>query len=372
MSKKTVMILGKLPPPYMGPSIATEILLKSELKNTFELIHLDVKINTSIKSFGKWNFDKFFKNISIYLKMIKLLIRYKPDLVLIPISQTTMGFIKDSIYIFLASVFRKKILLQLRGSDLKNWLSGSSKATRAYFKFALKRTKGVIVLGNNLKHLFRDFFTDKHIFVIPNGGNYTINKKSIDQKQEVKLLYFSNLLESKGVEDVFKAVEILTKDKTIKYKFSIDFVGDWFKQDVKKRCFELMEKENLPIRIHSSKSGKDKFKFLAEADVFVFPPREPEGHPWAIVEAMAAGLPIISTDQGAIIESVIDQKNGFIVEPGKPGSIAEKLKLLLENSDLREQMGKEGRQLYRANFTEEKMIEKYTFVFNTIITDANN
>ena len=64
MSKTKVLILGKLPPPYMGPSIATEILLKSDLKNRFELIHLDTKINHSISSFGKWNFTKISKNIN--------------------------------------------------------------------------------------------------------------------------------------------------------------------------------------------------------------------------------------------------------------------------------------------------------------------
>ena len=51
--------------------------------------------------------------------------------------------------------------------------------------------------------------------------------------------------------------------------------------------------------------------------------------------------------------------------------IAEKLKLLIENSELREQMGKESYQLYLANFTEEKMVEKYISVFNAITNYAN-
>ena len=371
MSKKTVMILGKLPPPYMGPSIATEILLNSELKNTFNLIHLDTKINSTLKSFGKWNLSKLFKNISIYFKMINLLIKHKPDVVLIPISQTTMGFIKDSAFIVLAGIFRKKIIIQLRGSDIKNWLSNSSTITRYYFKFILKHTKGVIVLGNNLKYLFKDYFTDTNIFVIPNGGNYNIDKTVKNENSEIKILYFSNLLESKGVEDVFGAIAILSKDQSLKHRFSIDLVGEWYNQTIKEQCLALQQRENLPIRLHSPKSGKDKFQFFSEAAIFVFPPREPEGHPWAIVEAMAARLPIISTNKGAIIESVIDKKNGFIVEPQKPELIAEKLKLLIENSELREQMGKESFQLYLANFTEEKMVEKYTSVFNAITNYAN-
>lgn len=370
MTQKKIIILGKLPPPYMGPSIATEILLKSELKNRFELIHLDTKINSQLSSFGKWSFKKFFKNSSVYFKMLKLLFKHKPDLVLVPISQTTTGFIKDSVFIILSGLFRKKIIIQLRGSDLKNWLSKSSKLTQLYFKFILKSTNGVIVLGNNLKYLFKDFFSDDRIFVIPNGGNYNALKINKDKSREIKILYFSNLLESKGVEDVFKAIEILSK-RTLKNQYSIDFVGAWYSEDVKNRCLGLVEKGKLPVRIHSPKSGDDKFKFLSEADIFVFPPRDPEGHPWAIVEAMAYSLPIISTDRGAIIESVIDTKNGFIVESHNPEKIAEKLTLLIENSELREQMGKVSRELYLDNFTEGKMVDKYTSVFKTMIANAN-
>lgn len=365
MSKKKIMILGKLPPPYMGPSIATEILLNSELKNEFDLIHLDTKINASVSSFGKWSFSKLFKNNAIYFRMIKKVKANNPDLILIPISQTTTGFIKDSIFILIGVFFKRKILIQLRGSDIKNWLSHSSILTRNYFKKVLGKTKGVIVLGNNLKYLFADYFNDDKIYVIPNGGNYSIPKISKLDKEEIRILYFSNLFKSKGVEDVFEAIHILNKQNLTK-KFSIDFVGAWNNEATKEKCTHLLVNENLPIRIHPPTSGVEKINFLSNADIFVFPPRDPEGHPWAIVEAMAASLPIISTDKGAIVESVINKNNGFIVEPANPSSIAEKLKLLIENQELRVQMGKEGYRLYLENFTEEKMVEKYKVVFNKI------
>ncbi len=363
MRKKRILILGKLPPPYMGPSIATEILLNSDLKNRFDLIHLDTKINKTLSSFGKWNYNKLIKNISVYFKMIKFLSSQKPDLVLIPISQTTTGFIKDSVFIFLASLFRKKILIQLRGSDIKNWLSKSSSFTKAYFNFFVKRANGVIVLGNNLKYLFRDYFKEEEIFLIPNGGDYNV-LASVKNTDTIKILYISNLLESKGIEDVVKAIEIISKQNLSK-SFSVDLVGAWYSEKTKEKCLAIIGKSELPITVHSPKSGDEKFRFLSNADIFVFPPREPEGHPWAIVEAMAYSLPIVSTDRGAIIESVIDSKNGFIVEAQNPEKIAEKLKLLIENSELREQMGKASRQLYLENFTEEKMVDKYTLVFNT-------
>jgi glycosyltransferase involved in cell wall biosynthesis len=83
-----------------------------------------------------------------------------------------------------------------------------------------------------------------------------------------------------------------------------------------------------------------------------------EGHPWVIVEAMAAGLPIVTTDHGCIRESVIDGKNGFLIPKKDPVAVAEKVNLLVENQKLRKQMGNKSRQLYEAGFTKEHFIRK--------------
>jgi hypothetical protein len=89
MDKPVILMLGKLPPPYMGPSIATEIILKSELKNKFRLIHLDTKAYVHLNEFGKWSINKVFRNLKKYAELRKLIRENKPELVWIPISQTT-------------------------------------------------------------------------------------------------------------------------------------------------------------------------------------------------------------------------------------------------------------------------------------------
>jgi hypothetical protein len=53
-------------------------------------------------------------------------------------------------------------------------------------KKTLKKCAGVIVLGNNLKYLFQDYFVGENIFVIPNGGNYKLQTKTIE---ELTVLY---------------------------------------------------------------------------------------------------------------------------------------------------------------------------------------
>ena len=93
----------------------------------------------------------------------------------------------------------------------------------------------------------------------------------------------------------------------------------------------------------------------------------PEGHPWVIVEAMAAGLPIISTDQGAITESVVDGVNGFIVEKRNPTAIAEKIITLIDDTHLRHKMGKASRIFYEEKFTEKHLVENFKTCFYAVI-----
>jgi glycosyltransferase involved in cell wall biosynthesis len=288
----------------------------------------------------------------------------RPALVVIPISQSTGGYLKDLIFILIAKITFRKTLIHLRGSNFKNWLSSTSAFTRTVVRTTLKLNNGVIVLGNNLRQLFTGIFPDEKIYVCPNGGNYQI-PASAKNTNEVKILYLANLQPSKGIEDVLNAV-LKLKEKS-RTGYSVNVVGAWRSAAVEKDCKGLVEKNNLPVTFFPPANGKDKFQFLADADVFVFTPIEPEGHPWVIVEAMAAGLPIISTDQGAIVESVKNNLNGYIVPAGSPGEIADRLTLLITDKDLRMKMGKESRRSYENSFTEEKMVGNLTTIFEKVI-----
>jgi glycosyltransferase involved in cell wall biosynthesis len=117
-------------------------------------------------------------------------------------------------------------------------------------------------------------------------------------------------------------------------------------------------------------AGKEKLELLRSADIFAFPTYyPPEGHPWAIVEAMAAGLPIVSTDQGAITESVVHGRNGLIVEKRNPATVAQAIVSLCHDRDARVRMAHTSRQLYEENFTEARMVQRLAGVFFTVLAD---
>ncbi len=364
MTKPKIIVVGKLPPPYIGPAVATQIILHSELKNSFDLLHLNTTVNKTVEEFGKGKLSKVGKNIGIYWKLLVLMRKSKADLILIPISQTTLGFLKDAVFILLSSLFSCKIVLQLRGSNFKNWMKSANPISRKFVKFCLKRSHGMIVLGNNLKHLFEDYFPTEKIYVVPNGCDISIPEpQRIFEK--VQLLYFANFLPSKGIKEILKTLSLLEKEGI--HNFELTAVGAWDNEGYKRECKDIIEQGNLDVSFHKPLSGKEKWECFANADIFLFTPNKPEGHPWVIVEALSAGLPIISTDQGAIIESVLDGINGFIIEPNQIHSIAKSLKLLIENKDLRAKFGKASYEHYQKSFTEKQMVNNLTSVFHDVL-----
>ena len=361
-NKPTILLLGKLPPPLIGPAIATNIILNSSLKEQFNLVHFDTRINTEVATMGKWSLGKFFKTLKHYQEFKKLIQTTQPQIILVPISQTTMGFYKDARFISIGAKYTK-VIVQLRGSNFNNWLSSAGSSTNNFVKKTLKKCAGVIVLGNNLKHLFKDYFTDEHIFVVPNGANYELQTKNTTA---LNVLYLANFLPSKSFDDVLKALVILKEKGITNFKFQA--AGAWDNETFKQRCLAIIEKNQLTnVELFPPQSGAAKMQLFANAAVFVFCPKMPEGHPWVIVEAMANGLPIIATDQGAIIESVIDGKNGVIVPAESPEKIAEKLALLINDAELRNQFSVNSKQFYNANFTEEKMVENLAKVLNKVL-----
>ncbi|OGF68283.1 MAG: hypothetical protein A2Y62_02935 [Candidatus Fischerbacteria bacterium RBG_13_37_8] len=363
--KPKVLLLGPLPPPYMGPSIATEIILKSDLNKYYTIYHINTTTHEKLSTLGEITADIIKKNVRLYFKMIFLITKIRPDLIVIPISQTVNGFIKDSIYILISRLFLRNTLLHLRGSNFKNLQCSSSCLMQIYTSKIIRSTQGIIVLGKKLRYIFANYFSDDQIFIVPNGANYAFKPRKV-RNSKLNLIYLGNLQPSKGIEDVIKSIAVL-KLYYGNMNFELNVAGSWLDKVTKDKCIKLCIEKELPVIFHQQVIGYEKIAFLTSADIFIFPPREPEGHPWVIIEAMAAGLPIISTDQGAITESVIDGINGFIVAKKNPEQIAEKIRFLVENPELRITMGKESRRLYEENFTEEKMVENLIHAFDSVL-----
>ena len=95
--------------------------------------------------------------------------------------------------------------------------------------------------------------------------------------------------------------------------------------------------------------ARDVPDLLAAADVFVLSSRS-EGAPFSILEAMAAGLPVVATDVGGVGELVADGETGLLVPAGDPARLAEALRSLLADAALRRRLGAAGLARARERF----------------------
>ena len=91
-----------------------------------------------------------------------------------------------------------------------------------------------------------------------------------------------------------------------------------------------------------------------------------EGISNSILEYMALGKPVIATRGGGTSEIVIDNKTGFLISPSNPEELTDKIEKLLNNIDLREQMGMAGKERVKKIFSSEIMVSKYVDFYKTI------
>jgi glycosyltransferase involved in cell wall biosynthesis len=103
---------------------------------------------------------------------------------------------------------------------------------------------------------------------------------------------------------------------------------------------------------------EDVPRILAAADILVLP-SEREAVPMAILEAMAAGLPVIATAVGSVAKLVEDRVTGYLVPPQAPDLIASKLTFLADNPEVRLELGRRGQEVQRRQWDASPMVERY-------------
>ncbi|MBF0427911.1 MAG: glycosyltransferase, partial [Magnetococcales bacterium] len=126
---------------------------------------------------------------------------------------------------------------------------------------------------------------------------------------------------------------------------------------VEKRIVEL----NLTEQVQITGWRTDIAEILSKFDLFVLSSKA-EGTPLTILEAMAYGLPVVSTQVGGIADLVVTGKTGELVPPNNPQALAKAMAIYL-NGDLATRHGEAGRERVAHHFSIDRMIEAYRNLF---------
>lgn len=181
-----------------------------------------------------------------------------------------------------------------------------------------------------------------------------------------EFLFLGNLMMEKGVLVLLDACAELQSRGA---DFVCHFVGAASK-DISMAQMEVYVAERQlqnVVRVHGPLYGEDKESMLQLVGVLVFPTfYHNECFPFVILEAMKAGLPVISTEEGAIPDMVLDGKTGWLVERGNAGALADAMQRFISAPALASEMGTRGRELYEEKFTREIFIENVCSVLRSV------
>lgn len=108
---------------------------------------------------------------------------------------------------------------------------------------------------------------------------------------------------------------------------------------------------------------KDLTTWMSALDVFVLP-SESEGLPCAVLEAMAAGVPVVATPVGDLPHVVIEGESGFLVPIGDIRALADALVRLVDDEALRQRFGRFSRESVMKRYSEQSMVDRYTEIYD--------
>ncbi|NET30790.1 MAG: colanic acid biosynthesis glycosyltransferase WcaL [Cyanothece sp. SIO1E1] len=196
--------------------------------------------------------------------------------------------------------------------------------------------------------------------------------RQIRGHEPVQLITVARLTEKKGLEYSIRAVAQVAKQyPNLRY----DIIGSG---DLKPNLEVLIQELNLEavINLLGSKTQSEVFEALSQAHLFLHPSvtadnGDQEASPVSIQEAMATGLPIISTYHGGIPELVEDDVSGFLVPERDENALAEKLIYLINHPERWADMGAAGRQKIDQQHNIHRLNDRLVQIYEQLLdTDA--
>lgn len=177
-----------------------------------------------------------------------------------------------------------------------------------------------------------------------------------------RVVLIGRFADGKGFDVLLDAMETIDDDE-----LSVCLVGDGPLYD---SVQESVKRRGLSDRVFLTGYRGDVPRILAASDILVLPSFR-EGTPRVITEAMASGIPVIATDIAGIPEQVDDGETGYLIPPGDPDALADRLNNLLSDPELRMKMGRRGSE--RAQyFSVESMRDETAELYSTLLASSDD
>lgn len=263
------------------------------IRNLYPYFGKDTKFFKRGKRSVGSRFSFLFPLIDV-LRFFIFMIVSRPQKVIINSSLAKVGMIRDGCFIRISKIVGARAVLYIHGFEQKE-LQHSFLLAHGYFK-----ADKLFVLSSEFKSLLVSAGCKKPIHVSNNpiGDdliNVTIKSLKGDRPKKLKILMMSRIVESKGI---FVGLKTLTHLKNSNFELHIAGTGP----DLERSVNFAKERKLDNVVFHGFISGKDKLQLLLDSDILLFPTTHNEGLPINILEALAAGVYVISRPLAGIVD----------------------------------------------------------------------
>ena len=243
---------------------------------------------------------------------------------------------------------RLPVVLHLHASGFDEFYTALPAAARRVIRRVFHSAATVVVLGTG----WRDFVCDhlgvpaEQVTVLPNAvpGAPDGAVRSRPAGEPLRVLFLGRLGARKGVPELLAA---LADPRLAGQDWRATVAGDGdvgrYRREAARRG--LADRAELPGWVDEHRAHR----LLSEAHVLVLPSHA-EGLPLSVLEAFAAGVPVISTPVGGIPEAVTDGVNGLLVPPGRPDRLAAAVSALLADEGRRAALGAAARRTWERQY----------------------
>lgn len=360
ISTPKVLIVSGTPPPYSGPEIMTEHLLNSSLKKHYSLLHFNISKGRGVNEKARFDLVNIIYGLLQPLLLMWLLLRHRPALVYTNLAQNLGGFLRYTSFILPVAVFRVPIVVRTMGDGFNHFYDQSGAVLRWLIRLVLGHIDCFIVRADLLKAQYQGLVPADKLHTVYSGINVNEFDCSSPYRNDasIRILFAGYLTKAKGAHDLLEAVPLVAaKHPHVRFQFMGERVdierNITYIENPNSNHQQLDMLLSIPeiasqVELLGILSGRAKIQAFCNADIFVFPSYS-EAFPTVVLEAMAAGLPIIATPVGALPE-VFSEDQIIFVEPGNTVQLAETISMFIEQPQRCHQHGTVNRRLVRQRF----------------------
>lgn len=268
---------------------------------------------------------------------------------------------RKSLFMLLAFISRCPVIFHLHGAEFRKFYEQEcGRMAKWYVRFILDRASRIVVLSSQWKAFVSNISTNRNIVCIFNPVGTNSLPDSAQRAHGQDLLFLGRLGKRKGIFDLLQALVALQEDFP---NIGLKCGGDGELEEVALQARRLGISHS--VHILGWVTGDSKKRLLRNCNLYVLPSYD-EGLPVSVLEAMAAALPVVSTPVGGIPEAIEDGVEGYLVPPGDIDALAQALRRLLSDPQLRLRMGLAGRKKIEAYFTPDRVMPQIEALYREL------